>query len=364
MPSNFSESGKCMQAAIPVPELPVASIRNRLRAANARNHSRVRIACALAAITALGSGSVLAAMKYGGVRIWLSGDKAAVAMNSFAYLQNPNAADLRRLTSDATFAVVLPVGIPKGMHMNSLLFSPADHPNFIEVRYRNAKTDGRSGQFLLFDSSIVNHGDAPTLPNGKKLPLGQVAHWSIGQETVIVAGAGRGAETKAAMSGTTPAESMAQTLPLLYRITVLADQDKLADAAQAIAPSEGRSVLLDRDYLSEIASLAQLHKPLVFVRGTMFDTYPMIGGKPDFGHAKRHSTTETAVSTNGVRAIAAVLASNVCGTGARRARDFTCEMLINERSGRAYSVWVLPLNASTPPAKYLVDSRTFRLRRG
>src|SRR5665213_1113501 len=223
MPSNFAELGKHLQTAISVPELPVASIRHRLRDANVRHRSSVSIACALAAIAVLGSGTVLASMMFSGVRIWLSGDKAVLTMHSFAMVQNPNADDLRRVITDATFPVVLPVGIPKGMHMNLLLFSPADHPNFIEVSYRNAKTDARSGQFLLFDSSIVNHG-APTLPNGEGLQAGQVRHWNVGHETVVVLGAGQKAGIKAAMSGTTPTESLAQTLPMLYRITVLGVQ--------------------------------------------------------------------------------------------------------------------------------------------
>ena len=341
-----------MQTTNPVPELPGASIRNRLRDANARHRSRVLIASTLAAIVVLGSGTVLAALTLGGVRIWLSGNKAAVAIQSFATVQNPNADDLRRVTADATFPVVLPLGIPKGMHMDRLFFSPADHPNFIEATYRNAQTDARSGQFLLFDASMVNHGEAPTLPNGAKVPIAQVTHWNVGGETVVVIGAGQAAEMKAAMSDVTPAESLAQTLPMLYRITVLAEQDKLADAAEAIAPSQGRSVLLDRDYLRGIGTLARSHKPLVHVRATMFDTYPIVAGKPDFGRAQRHSTTETAVSAAGVRAIAAVLASHACSS---------CQILINERSGRAFWIWVLPLNASTPPTKYVVDPTTFRV---
>lgn len=354
MPSNFAEEGKYVQTALPVPALPLASIRNRLRAANARHRSRVLIASALAAITVLGSGTVLAAMMFGGVRIWLSGDKAAVAMHSFVYIQNPNDDDLRRVTADATFPVVLPIGIPRGMHMNSLFFSPADRPMFIDVTYRNSQTDARSGEFLLFDSSTVNHGEAPMLPNGENRQLGQVTHWNVGQETVIVLGAGQAAEIKAAMSGITPAESLARTLPMLYRITVLADQDKLADAAEAIAPSEGRSVLLNRDYLDEIASLAQSHNPLVHVRATIFDNLPFVAGKPDFAKQRNHRTTETAVSAGGVRALAAVLASHACD----------CEMLINEISGRAYRIWMLPLNASAPPIKYVVDPTTFRVLQG
>jgi len=364
MPSNFAEVGKTLQTTIPVPELPGTSIRSRLRDANARARSRALIACTLAAITVLGSGTVIAAIKLGGVRIWLAGDKAAIAMHSFAFIQNPNADDLRRVTTDATFPVVLPVGIPKGMHMNSLFFSPADHPNFIEVTYRNAKTDARSAQFILVDSSLVNHGRAPALPNGEQLPVAQVTHWNVGQETVVVMGPGQAAQMKAPMSGVTPAESLAQTLPMLYRITLVADQDRLADEADAIAPSQGRSALLDRDSLRGIVSVAQSHKALMVVRETMFDTYPIVAGKPDFAHAKRHLTLETAVSAGGVRAIAAVLASDVCGSGGRMGSGFTCEMLINERSGRAYWIWVLPLNASAPPTKYVVDSTTFHVVQG
>ncbi|HVS45342.1 MAG TPA: hypothetical protein VMS32_01605 [Verrucomicrobiae bacterium] len=354
-----------MQTAISVPDLPVASIRNRRRDANVRHRSSVSIACALAAITVLGSGTVLASMMFSGVRIWLSGDKAALTMHSFAYVQNPKADDLRRVTADATFPVVLPVGIPKGMHMTDLFFSPADHPNFIEVTYRNAKTDARSGQFLLFDSSTVNHG-APTLPNGEELQVGQVRHWNVGQETVVVFGAGQQAGMKAAMSGITPAESLAQTLPMLYRITVLGVQDRLADAADVIAPSEGRTALLDREDLGQIKIVAQSYKKRVmFVRATMFDNLPFVAGKPDFANQRSHRITETAVSAGGVHAIAAVLALNVCGkSGERMGSGFTCEMLINERSGRAYWIWVLPLNPSTPPTRYVVDSTTFHVLQG
>ncbi len=357
MPSNFAEEGKLLQTSIPVPELPADSIRTHLSDARARHRSRMLVACALAAITLLGSGTVFATAMLGGVRVWLSGNTASVAMHSFTMMHNPNVDDVRRAVSDATFPVVLPVGIAKGMHMTNLFFSPAYHPNFIEVMYRNANTDARA-QFLLVDSATVNHGEAPTLPNGEGVQSGLVTQWTVGKETVIVPGAWQQAETRAAMSGVTPAESLVQTLPLLYRITVLGDQDRLADAAEAIAPSEGRSVLIDRADLGEIAR-AQSHMPYMRVTATMFDALPIVDGKPDFAHQKSRRITEIAVSADGVRAIGAVLATNVCGTGARRERDFTCEILVNERIGRAFWIWVLPLNASGSPTKYMVDSKTF-----
>ncbi len=363
MPSNFAEIGKQLQTAMPVPEFPTASFHNRLRTANARHRSQLLIMSAIAAITILGSGTVLAAVLFGGVRLWLFGDKAAVAIHSFTVITNPNAEDLRRVTADATFPVVLPVGIPKGTHLHNLFFSPANHPNFIDASYEG-KTTGASTQFLLVDASTVNHGEAPTLPNGQKLPMGQVTHWNVGKETVVVLGPGQQEEVKAAMARVTPAASLAQTLPLLYRITVLGGDEKLANTADRIAPLTGHSTLIDRGHLSEIAGLAQSRSPMTVIRTNTIDDLPTVGGKPDFAHAKSHHTMETAVSANGVRAIAALLATRVCGSGGKMGSGFTCEFLINESSGHAYGIWVFPLNATTPPTKYEVDATTFRVTRG
>ncbi|MEO6834680.1 MAG: hypothetical protein ABI231_02070 [Candidatus Tumulicola sp.] len=362
MPSDFVDAGKRFEAAIPVPELQISSIPNRARDESVRHRSRVLIACAVAAIAVLGSGTVLAAM-YGGVRIWLSGDKAAAVFRSFTTITNPTAEDLRRVTADATFPVVLPVGIPKGMHVSLLLVSPADHPNFILVQYRNST--GSSWEFPIVDSSVVNDGAVPSFPNGEKPSFGLATLWNVGRETVILRGMwGRQSEIKAAMLRSTPAESLAQTLPMLYRITILGGLDNIRDAADAIAPSEGRSVLVDRGNLGQVASLAREHKPLLaFSRTRTVDNLPIVSGKPDFAHQSSHSTKELTVSADGVRALAAVLASKACGSGGKMGSGFTCEILINERRGRAYWIWMLPLNTSTPPTKYIVDSATFRVER-
>ena len=362
MPSNFADAGKRLQTAISVPELPTASIRNRLRSANARHRWNVLAACALVAVAGLASGTVIAAMN-GGVRLWLSGDKAAIALRSFTVVQNPNADTLRRVVADATFPVVLPAGIPNGMHVYQLIFSPANHPNFIDIGYRNARTDARINQVLLFDSSTVAHGEAPPLPTGETLQSVHATPWTVGGETVMVIGTGPLAEMKAAMSSITPAESLAQTLPMLYRITILGYIDRLADLAEAIAPSDGQNVLVDRATMNHVARQAQAHKPLLIRKSIVIETFPSVEGKPDWEHMKRHETTEVAVSAGGVRALAAVLASGVCGSGGKGGSGFTCGMLINELSGRNYWIWTLPLNPSMPPAKYVVDSTTFRIVR-
>ncbi len=362
MPSDFAEVGKRLETAIPVPEMSIAAIRYRSRAENARHRTSV-IACAVAAIAVLGSGTVLAAIKYGGVRVWLSGDKAAIVMRSFTGIGYPKADALRRVTTAATFPVVLPAGIPKGMHLAMLLISPADHPSFIYVQYRNGRT-GSSWGFPLFDSSRVNIGEVPPMPNGEKPFFGPVSQWTIGRETIVTNDRGvisHLAEIKDAMLRLTPAQSLAQTLPRLYRISVLGGLDSIADAAETIAPAEGRSVLVDRGNLGEVATLARGHKALFSIRTTTVDNLPMVDGKPDFAHQSSHFSKELALSADGVHALAAVLASKACGSGGKMGSGFTCEMLINERSGRAYWVWMIPLNTSTPPTKYIVDSARFRV---
>jgi len=216
----------------------------------------------------------------------------------------------------------------------------------------------------LRKSSTVNQGQVPLLPKGVGLESAHVTQWAVGKETVIVPSAGQQTEIKTAMSGVTPAESLVQNVPMLHRITILADQDRLADFADAIAPAKGRSVLVDRKTLSQVAILAQAHKPLLRLRSVAIGSFPIVGGKPDWAHVQQHATKEVAVSADGVRALAAVLSSKVCGSSGKMGSGFTCEMLINERSGRAYWIWALALNSSTPPTKYIVNSTTFRVIHG
>lgn len=364
MPFDFAEVGKRLETTIPVPELSIASIRNRAQTESAQHRARVLITSVIAALAILGSGTVLAAINYGGVRLWLSGNNAAVVIHSFTNIQDPTAGDLRRISANATFPVVFPASIPKGMHLRMLLVSPANHPNFIYLQYRNGRS-GSAWGFPLFDSSHVNAGEVPPMPNGEKPISGPVTQWTIGRETIVTTEPGivsHLAEIKDAMSRLTPAQSLAQTLPTLYRITVLGGLDSVADAAEKIAPAQGHSVLVDRGNLAQVATLAREHKPLLSIRTVTVDNLPTVAGKPDFAHQSSHFTKEIALSADGVYALAAVLSSKACGSGARMGGSFTCEMLINERPGRAYWIWVLPVNASKSPIKYVVDPATFRIR--
>ena len=61
MPSDFADAGRRFEAAIRVPEVPIASIRNRSKAKRTRHRLHLIVGCALAALLAVGSGAVIAA---------------------------------------------------------------------------------------------------------------------------------------------------------------------------------------------------------------------------------------------------------------------------------------------------------------
>jgi len=295
-----------------------------------------------------------------GMRIWLSGNSATRTITSFATITNPAPEDLRRVVAGATFPVVLPLGVPPGAHLNILVFSPTDHPNVILVGYENRKT-GSAWYWTLADSSVIEHGANPLLPNGSTSPVSTVKHWEVGSETVISFESrsfSRQALVEAAMQRSTPSESLAQSLPRLDRVEVHGVYSGVADVADRIAPDDGRNVLVGRGYFGEIAALAGERKPFITdSRTRVVDNLPSISGKPDFAHQSSHAVKEVAVSADGVRAIAAVLETKVCGS----APQFTCEILFNERSGHAYRIWALPIQSPTTPVKYTVDSTSLHV---
>ncbi len=358
MQSEFANAGKRLETTIPVPELSIASIRERSRTANVRHRPAIFVAYALAALTILASTAVLAAM-VGGVRLWISGNRASLYLNAFQVV-TPTAAHLRRAAADATFPVVFPVPIPRTMHLVQLFLSPATRPSFIGLTYMNGRS-GSAWTFMLVDTASINQG-IPPMPAGKWPAFQPVTRWTVGRETVVVPGAWAHQSIKAGMLRSTPAESLKQTLSALYRISVLGGFPSVADSAEAIAPRKGHSVLVDRGNLGQLAALAAKHKALYVVVTSSVNNVPTVNGRPDFAHQSSSTRKMLALSADGVRAIAAVLATGACGKAGTMGSGFNCEMLINERGGRDYRVWSMPLDASRQPTKYVVNSKTFRVK--
>ena len=82
------------RAAIPVPEFPAQQIRTRAHAAAARIRTRIAALVGAFIFAAVGVQAGIAAKLVDGVRVWLSGDKTAVAVDSCTMANFPSAAQL------------------------------------------------------------------------------------------------------------------------------------------------------------------------------------------------------------------------------------------------------------------------------
>lgn len=359
MPSDFVESGKRLETSIRVTDVPLSRIRERARRAHVSQRLKLLIGSA-ATVAVLGSGTVFAAM-HGGVKMWLSGDRAAISMHSFTVSQ-VDASTLRHVAQTAAFPVVLPVGIPRQWRLMQVAYAPSDHPNFIDAMYRDSKTASLK-QVVMVESSTVVNGLPPALPNGEAIPSGNVIHWNVGEETVILVGGGSKDAIEAAMASTTPEASLSQNLARLPRVRSLGGEFDVFVAAEALSPADGTSTLVDRGHLADIANLARSHSALTYRVSNIFEDLPSVNGRADFSRAKVRAENAVAVSPGGVRALAAVLDAGACGRGGRMGSAFTCETLINERSGRPYWVWAIPIHSSASPTKYRVDRSTYEVTR-
>lgn len=352
---DFAASGRSARDLIPVPELPLESIRHRSRTASARGRLRALTLCVTICLAGLGAGAAFGEKIYAGVRVWLAGGKAAVVVSSLVMVREPTAADLRNVVARATFPIILPAGVPAGTRVTMIMFAPAERPNSVTVVYRNDRARFNVG-FSLFDSAAVNTNHA-MLPAGSARPLFRADYqWQIGSESVFVLkehiSAVDANRIKGAMLQASPADSLALTAPMLRKVTVVGGAPALADAAERYAPREGRSVLLDRQQTRQIPRLVMQHKPVLDSRIIYLSNIPSVQGEPDYSKATLHWPKITVISEGGVRAIDAVLRS----TGNRD--DCGCEILFNQPNKTTYLVWKLPMSTSAVK-KFSVDAKTF-----
>jgi hypothetical protein len=347
MRADFSDMGRAARELIAAPVVPMEAIRGRAQAARVRDRARMLIACVALAVSALAATVGLDGRIYEGIRIWLSGGKAAIEVRSLVFVSNPTSPDLRRAVAQATFPVILPVGVPGGSRIIRIGFAPADRPNSIYVQYRHSRFNVG---FLLVDSADVNAGQA-FMPTGVARPqFGNVYQWRVGGETVIVPqkasiSADDIERVEAAMMKTTPSDSLAANEAMLYRIINLSGLSQIADVAQHVAPPRGPSVLVGRALLASIASLAQRRKPLLDRRTVYLSNIPSVHGRPDFSKAALRWPNVAVISANGVRAIDAVLRSTPGGRCG-------CEILFHQLSPQSYWIWTIPTATGAPVKKY------------
>lgn len=350
MSFNFSTAAKDARSRIPVPELSMALIRQRSRSATISDRVRGWIVLGAIGLAMLGTGVAFGSKAYEGVRVWLSGGKTALVIDSFAMVREPTPADLRAVVAKATFPIVFPASLPAGTTMRMLQFAPTDRPNFVIVEYQNKQTNFHAG-FSLVDTASINANSSTSRAEAFRPQFRANYSWRVGRETVLVPDLSPqdADRIKAAMMKASPADSLALTEALLRKVTVLGTSSELADIAERYAPSTGRSVLLDRALIRRIPNLAKQGSPILDDRTIYLSNVPLVHGQPDYSKATLRWPRVIVIPAAGVRALESVL--RFAGV------DCACRLLFAQPESAMYWIWRIPMSGS-PVEKYSIDART------
>jgi hypothetical protein len=348
MQFDFSTAGRAARDTIPVPTLPYDAIRRRSDTADFRARSQLLVVCFAVALIGVSTATGLAQKTLAGVRIWLSADKAALAVDSFVMVRDPLASDVRQVIDSASFAPVLPTRFPRGTHVSMLMYSPQSQPNTISLQYLNDRTGYHSG-LTVVATSAIERGSVPS----SALSRGAFS-WRVGGETVLIPSErAHEAQIQALKSDLSSAQPRTFQESLLRTVTVLGAPPPVADAVQGYA--DPGSVLIGSQFADKIARLAEANQPLPDSRIVTLTNIPPGGGGPDYATATLHWSTRTAVSSDGIKAVDAVL---------RAAKPHCkCAILYSGEAGGAYNV---ALVASSPPyaaVRYSVSKRTLFVHR-
>lgn len=356
MHSDFSSKGKAARDLITVPELRMELIRRRSHAATASGRKRALALAGAICLIVLGTSVGFGAKIYEGVRIWLSGGKAAVIVNSLVLVREPMASDVRKIVARATFPVILPTGVPAGTHVSMLMFAPAERPNSITIQYRNEAANFNVG-ISLFDSSVVNT-TAAMLPTGSARPPFRQGYqwWQVGRETVLIRkediSRDLADKIKTAMMKASEDDTLLVTDTMLHTVRVVGRAPQLANTAERYAPPNSSSVLLDREQVRQLSDRGLRNKPVLDTRTVYLSNIPSVHGEPDYSKATLDWPKTIVISVGGVQAIDAVLRSTGAG------RDCSCEILFDQPNPATYWVWKLPLSPAVSTKKYAINAKT------
>ncbi len=346
---DFSAAGRAARDGIAVPAVPYDAIRRRSHEANFRARAQLLGVCLAVALIGVSTATGFAQKTLATVRIWLSGGKAAVAVDSFVMIRDPLSADAQRVIDSASFTPVLPTHFPPGTHVSRLMYSPSDKPNMISVQYLNDQTGYHSGLTVVATSAIEQ---------GSAAPLSAVSStaysWRVGDETVVIprehATAAQIQSLKVDLSSAKP-----RTLQesLLRTLTVLGARPDVADAVQKHAVRG--SVLLGRQFVGEIPHLTKLNRPLLDSRIVTLTNIPSKSGVPDYSKATLHWSTRVVVPILGIKAVNAVLHAS--------SLHCKCSVLYSGEAGDAYDVALVVSSSPYAVVRYSVSKTTMLVHR-
>ena len=360
MDFDFAAMAKRARAQVSAPDVPMNLIVARSRDARSRGRVRAIVLSGALSLATIGTAAAFGTSIYEGVRLWISGNRAAVVINSFAMVNDPTANDLRSAVAHATFPVVLPIGLPAGTRIVRIWYAPAARPNILGLDYQDAQTKLRSG-IALFDSSAINSRDT-VLPTGSlRPPFQESYHWQLGRETVLVLKRTISLpdveRIKAATMTVGPTASLAVTERMLSKATILGLAPSLPQIAARYASSSGHSVVVGPQMLRSIPDLAKRGDPMLDTRTVYFSNIPSLHGEPDYSRATLRWPRVIAISAAGVRAIDAVFRSTGAGN------NCNCAVLFNESNAKTDRVWEISEFSVTALKKYSIDTRTLAVTR-
>ncbi len=334
MLTKFAVTGRDVRNRISVPTVPLAAIHAGAQAQSARAHVRGLVLFAVIAVAALGAGTGLAA-NYGGVRILLSGNRSAALIHSFMIVRNPMATDLARVTKDAAFSVVLPLGLPAGTHVAMIAYAPDDHPTAVIVQYRNDEAHLSVGVTLAATSALG--GDSAQIPTGST-PLNQVYHWQVGSETVLVQKAHMSPQSarrmRNAMQRATPASSLAATGAMLSKLLVLEAPPNAVAKAQQYSSARG-ALLLGPPAIRRLAGIVARGQALFDTRAVFLSNIHTHSGAPDYRNATLHWPRHMLLSPSAARNVNAMI-------HARNLQNCECSILLTKATSGAYTIKPVP----------------------
>lgn len=355
MCSEFLRRARKERDLIVAPGVPVAQILQRSRALSVRARVRaISVGAALCAAT-IGAATAYAPSISKGIHFWLEGNRVSAVVDSGADFRQPMASDLKKIVSSATFSVTLPVGLPKGLQLDQIMYAPADHPDSITLTYRNYHSGRRLGISLIGPAAIL----ASATPKASDIPQRTSYRWSSGNETVVMPRSALSPEEAAnvrdAMAVVGAHESQAAAESQLPRVEALHGTAAFLARARRYAPTTARSVLLGPWQLREIARLAADGKPLRDDRLVYLTHIPQIDGRPNFARAIVRWPYIVAVSAPGVRAVWSVMRYK------RMSHACDCAILVSAHASK-YLMWVIPRKPSSPVLRYSVDASAFAVR--
>jgi hypothetical protein len=357
MPSDyFATLGRSARASIPVPDAPVKTIRDRARTKVTQYRARSLVVLGALCVLVLGAGVRFAGAIYSGIHLVITVDlsKAGAIVGSGAFVRDPLATDVHLVASRAVFPVVFPVGLPSGSRVNWIAYAPLQHPTLVDVGYQVGRS--RRVGFVLVDSKSVRTVSR-TLPAGLIPPMQAVSGWRVGKEIVIISKrAFLSVKTidriKKGMMNASPASSLAATLRMLSKVTVVGGNitPSIAAIAQRYAPLDSTAVLLLRNKVDRISMLARRHNPVIDDRTVYVTNIPS-------SHGVEHSITlhwkrNIAIPASGVVAIESVLRNASPSTGCK------CDILFDQPNASTYWVWTIQIVPPNAVRKYVVNAKT------